>query len=265
MRVSVVIPCYNCGNTIRQCIQSVFNQTQPVDEIICIDDGSSDDTLFILKDLKLSSPQSISFKIIVQKNSGPSSARNKGIQVASYDWIAFLDSDDYWLDNKIEKDLLFISTQSDLVLLGSAFLKNNNSNEISFSSLLFKNYFITSSVLVDRRYLISKKLSFDVDKKYSEDYLLWLMLTLNGKAFLKSPKTTFSIDSLKEKDGFFIGEGLSSNLLKMEKGELDNFLFLYKGKYITFITFLIVSFFSILKFFLRLILKFIHNIRCCRL
>ena len=97
--VSVVIPAYNCADTICEALESVFNQTYSNLEIIVINDGSTDETKHIL--------QEFSSKIIYleQENGGPGSARNKGIRVSRGDYIAFLDADDILAHNKIELQL----------------------------------------------------------------------------------------------------------------------------------------------------------------
>ena len=89
--VSVIIPCYNVRNYIANCLDSLINQQCLPKEIICIDDGSTDDTLLILQ--KYSSKYNY-IKIIQQDNQGVSSARNRGIEIATADFVLFIDSDD---------------------------------------------------------------------------------------------------------------------------------------------------------------------------
>ena len=98
--IAVIIPTYNRANTIVQCINSVLSQSYPVNEIIIVDDNSSDDTvqrLNIFKD-----------EIVIlhtKSRSGAQTARNIGIKSAKSNWISFLDSDDEWLPNKLEKQI----------------------------------------------------------------------------------------------------------------------------------------------------------------
>ncbi len=93
--VSVVIPAHNCGKYLKRCIDSVLSQSVKADEIIVVDDGSTDDTAEIAR--------GYGDKIIYvrQPNSGASTARNAGINIASGQWIAFLDGDDEWLGSNI--------------------------------------------------------------------------------------------------------------------------------------------------------------------
>ena len=92
MKVSVIIPAYNAADTIADTLQSLLNQTFPLWEAIIVDDGSTDETSavvnkFIEKDCR--------FRIIKQTNQGLSGARNSGIKLARYDWLLFLDADDW--------------------------------------------------------------------------------------------------------------------------------------------------------------------------
>ena len=96
MRISVVIPCYNCAGTIGRTLESIFRQSRPPDELVTVDDGSTDDTLKILKQF--------SGRITVESrpNSGVSATRNRGVELAGCEWIAFCDSDDLWHPAKLE-------------------------------------------------------------------------------------------------------------------------------------------------------------------
>jgi glycosyltransferase involved in cell wall biosynthesis len=96
INTSVIIPTFNRKELVKRAIQSVLNQTLQPQEIIVIDDGSNDGTQSIVKNKY---PQ---IKYFWQVNSGISSARNLGIRTSTGNWIAFLDSDDEWLPNKLE-------------------------------------------------------------------------------------------------------------------------------------------------------------------
>jgi len=96
MKISVVIPAYNIENYIKRAIDSVLAQTRPADEIIIVDDGSTDATADKIKSY------GNKVRYIYQKNKGLSGARNTGILEAKHDWIAFLDGDDEWLPEKLK-------------------------------------------------------------------------------------------------------------------------------------------------------------------
>ena len=251
MKISVVIPCYNCANTIDIALNSVLSQTYPVNEVICINDGSIDNTLNILNSYKERFPESIDFKVLNQSNSGPSVARNQGIDIATNDWIAFLDSDDYWAKQKIEEDVKFVEHFPNANLISSSDI-SKKFMKISFNKLLFKNYFATSSVFVKKECI--SKTSFNENQRYAEDYKAWLDIVYMYDSYVKSPKTTFAIDSYKNEKGFYMGKGLSSNIWNMQKGEIYNYYSLFKSKKIILPTLLLVSGFSLAKFSRRLIL-----------
>jgi len=88
---SVVIPLYNKERSVKNTIESVLNQTFQDFEVIVVNDGSTDNSLEVVKSFN-----DERIRIINQKNSGVSSARNRGIKEAKYEWIAFLDADDLW-------------------------------------------------------------------------------------------------------------------------------------------------------------------------
>ena len=97
--VSVVIPTYNRINSISRAIDSVLKQTHPINQIIVVDNNSTDNTSEILKN------EYSKIEILVEKKQGVSFARNKGIKYSNCDWVALLDSDDCWKPQKIEKQL----------------------------------------------------------------------------------------------------------------------------------------------------------------
>lgn len=93
--VSVIIPTYNSINTINETLQSVRNQTYRNYEIVVVDDGSTDDTVELLRTFD-------DIILVTQTNQGVSAARNRGVKEAKGDLIAFLDSDDLWHPQKLE-------------------------------------------------------------------------------------------------------------------------------------------------------------------
>jgi len=100
MFVSVIIPTYNRKLCLFQAVDSVLAQTVPVEEIIVVDDGSTDGTFEAV-----CARYGALVKAIRQDNSGASAARNRGLREARGEWIALLDSDDVWLPMKIERQL----------------------------------------------------------------------------------------------------------------------------------------------------------------
>jgi len=96
MRISVIVPTYNRVRLLRRALEGILRQRSPVDEIIVVDDGSTDNTPEILQ----SYPPPVRW--VRQANTGVSGARNRGLREARFEWIAFLDADDEWLPHKID-------------------------------------------------------------------------------------------------------------------------------------------------------------------
>ena len=118
--VSVIIPVYNRVKVIDRSINSVINQTYPINQIIVIDDGSNDGTYDLVK---RNFPQVI---VKYQENKGVSNARNVGINSAKSNWIAFLDSDDEWLQHKLQcqMDRVCIESESHVVHTNEIWIRN---------------------------------------------------------------------------------------------------------------------------------------------
>lgn len=112
--ISVIMPCYNEAKTITQSIQSVYNQTFSDFELIVVDDGSSDDSLRVLTQQK---KLYHSLRIVSQPNRGAGPARNRGLKEAKGEMIAFLDADDSWHPECLEKLYRKLSQESEAVLV----------------------------------------------------------------------------------------------------------------------------------------------------
>ena len=112
--ISVIIPCFNAAPFLRETVQSVLNQTCPPLEIIVVDDGSTDDSATIAK--SFGPPVCV----VCQTNQGESVARNRGIEEAKGDWVAFLDADDVWARNKLETQVVCCEDNS-VVCIHSGF------------------------------------------------------------------------------------------------------------------------------------------------
>lgn len=113
--VSAVIPAYNSARYVGRAIRSVLQQSYPNLECIVVDDGSTDDTSAVIASFGRS------VRHIRQANAGASAARNAGIRAAAGRYIAFLDSDDYWLSTKIELQVPVLASDSGIVLVASGF------------------------------------------------------------------------------------------------------------------------------------------------
>ena len=256
--ISVIIPCYNSSKTIERAIESVINQTLLPKEIIVVDDCSNDNTLELLNNFK---KKNLKFNIVIlslEKNVGAASARNRAWDIAKYDFIAFLDSDDSWHNKKLEIQYNFMINNPQIVLtghnceiLGNNFaikndnLKDKNFYKISKFKLLTSNCFATRSVMLKKNI----PFRFPENQRYAEDYYLWIDILLSGNICYKSDLKLAYLYKASYGES-----GLSSKLWDMEKGELNNFKVMYKKKYINLFEFLVVYVFSFLKY-LRRVLK----------
>jgi len=257
--VSVIIPCFRCADTIRRALDSIMLQTLLPEEIILVDDFSNDqnETIAVLESLRnLYSKTNI--KIVkLDKNSGPGSARNAGWQQASQPYLAFLDADDSWHPKKLKIQYQWMIEHPDAVLSGHQSLKitaqqilptlpdNFVVTRVNKYSLLFSNRFPTRSVMLKR----DVSFRFVPEKRYAEDYLLWLTIVFNGQSawFLNSTMTY----SYKEDFG---ESGLTGDLWKTQLGVLDTYQQIYNSGFISMVVFILVSSLSLCKYLRRLII-----------
>lgn len=105
--MSVIIPVYNGERFLAQAIQSVLDQTLPPDELIVVDDGSTDNSAAIAAGISL--PSTTELILVRQSNQGPAVARNRGIALTSGELLAFLDADDLWLPDKLERQVMHLT------------------------------------------------------------------------------------------------------------------------------------------------------------
>ncbi len=115
--ISVIIPAYNIEKYIARALRSVLGQTRPADEIIVVDDGSTDGTAEEIKKF------GDKVRYLYQANSGPSTARNTGIRAATCKWIAFLDGDDEWLPEYLQRQCKIITQNPELKWLGGNYIR----------------------------------------------------------------------------------------------------------------------------------------------
>lgn len=180
IKISAVIPCYNQGLFIEECILSLLNQTYKIDEIIVIDDGSSDDiTLQILNNLDYPNT-----KVYFQKNTGPSRARNIGFQKANNDWVITIDADDYFETTFVEKAVNIIKTNNQLGAVTcwvKFFGRINHIWECKGGNLdhfLIKNN--SSSAAIINKTIWSQIEGYDENLTAYEDWDFWIRLTSLG-------------------------------------------------------------------------------------
>jgi len=213
--VSVIIPCYNAEKFLSTTLQSVLKQTYDNIEIIIVDDGSTDSTSQIVSNLIEQNPTDKKIIFYRQANKGVSAARNLGIQMASGEIIAFLDSDDIWYPHKVITQLELLDAHSDVVIVASNFdrlspygklLKTKKISKkiyyLDFQQLAVKNKIGTSTVMV-RKEIFEKVGFFDESLRGPEDWDMWLRIAKVGKiAYIDEPLAIYRehYESLSKKN-----------------------------------------------------------------
>lgn len=254
--VSVVIPCYRCSNTIERAVESVFRQETRPQELILVDDASGDDTLSVLSDIQSRFPAGWIRLVSLPHNSGPSTARNAGWEVAQEPFVAFLDADDSWHPQKIRLQLPWMQANPGVALTAHSYVIDSGLQsapvsasdpplrKLSFRRMLVSNPISTPTVMLRREI----PFRFQEGKRYAEDYLLWLQIaSRHDCCFLDAPLATL----YKAPFGL---SGLSANLWEMEKGELSTFWTLCREQRISLLLFVGLVPFSLLKFLRRIML-----------
>ena len=187
-KISVVIPAYNCASHIEETLASVLSQTAAPYEILVINDGSTDNTAEVVSKY----PQ---VKLINKPNQGPSETRNRGILESTGNWIAFLDSDDMWHTQKLEKVEKHIRENPDTDMISTAFYIGNGKDwtqitprrlynpQDSFFMQLYRRSFIATSSVVIKKDILLKAGSFDTKLLVAEDLDLYLRVALMNAKF----------------------------------------------------------------------------------
>lgn len=181
MFVSIIMPAFNAESYIEESILSVIKQTWQNWELLIIDDCSQDHTIDIIKNY-IAIDKRISL-LSNTSNLGVAESRNKGVQEAHGEWIAFLDSDDLWAPDKLMHQINLIQCQNTFfVFTGSAFIDDaghKNSyilhvpSRISYKELLKQNLISCSSVLLHRNLLLSHPMK---PGSIHEDFVTWLTI-----------------------------------------------------------------------------------------
>ncbi len=185
--ISVIMPAYNAEKTIRSAVGSVIAQTVQDWELIVIDDGSKDNTASILTELA-NSDSRIHF-LQNEKNSGASYTRNRAVELAKGEWIAFLDSDDLWKPQKLEKQLALANKHPEMVICytASSFIDDDGApyervmeavEKLDYKTIIRKNLMACSSVMIRADLMKNIKMPHD---KMHEDYFVWLTVLREHK------------------------------------------------------------------------------------
>lgn len=181
-KITVIIPMHNSSKHIVECIESVINQTYENIEIIIVDDASKDNCLEIVKKIKDNRIKIIELK----ENVGAGIARNKGIEAATGDYICFLDSDDFWALNKLEKQVKFMEDNNyTFVYTQFWYLKNGRKRvarlprKLKYKQALKNHAILTSTVMLNREHLRKEEI-YMPDIKRGQDSATWWNILKNG-------------------------------------------------------------------------------------
>lgn len=197
--ISVIIPVYNGASDVRRAIDSALAQVNCEVEVIVLNDGSKDDTRSVMDEY------GDQIRAIHQPNSGLAETRNNGIAAATGEWVAFLDHDDYWKQDKLSEQLKAAErTGSDVVYTNA-----ENFGEVDrvgrlrsepaamlqgdlLEGLLLDNFIVVSSVMI-RRTVIQEYQGFNASLPCVEDWDLWLRLAADGIRFaaVREPVTMY--------------------------------------------------------------------------
>jgi glycosyltransferase involved in cell wall biosynthesis len=204
--VSVIIPSFNRAKIVPKAIDSVLQQTYKDYEIIVIDDGSTDNTKTVLR------PYGNKIIYRYQDNGGISSARNRGIEIAGGTYIALLDSDDYWLEEKLERQMACFKENASYGMVAtrcSSFSIDGNFDVLEpqgkirkknrpgksgwiYQDLFYRNFIRTSSVVI-RQDCFGKVGLFDESLYQGEDVDMWMrMAKAYQVGFINEPLTVYT-------------------------------------------------------------------------
>ncbi len=212
-KVSIIIPVYNAEKFIGKTIESVLNQTYKNWEMLLFNDKSKDDSLKIIKKY---SEKDERIKVIDSKeNVGVVVARNKLIEIATGEFIAFLDADDYWQEKKLEKQIKYMKEQNALISCTEYIRVTEDEKEINdiiikeiitYEDMLKNNYLGCLTVVYNANKLGKR---YFKEREKNEDYVLWLEIV----------KETKIIFGLKENLAFYrvLDNSRSSNKIEATK------------------------------------------------
>lgn len=191
--VSVIIPTYNRAGYLPQTLDSLRAQTLRNHEVLVIDDGSTDHTADVIR------ARAEPIRYFQQKNAGPAAARNHGLKEARGEFVGFLDSDDLWQPRFLETmaDCLLNNPQVDVAFCRFVTIddegrplrrRRKNASAGHITARLFASTFITTPSVLARRRVICEAGGFDPSLTTSEDYDLWLRLSLKHRfGFVEEP------------------------------------------------------------------------------
>jgi glycosyltransferase involved in cell wall biosynthesis len=259
--ISVVIPCYGNLSSLNRALNSVYKQLRLPNEIIVINDGGGSDSHKYIANLK--NPLVPNFFIIDSiQNVGAAAARNLGWEMATGNLVAFLDSDDAWHPKKLEVQAKFMEKNSEILLSGhrhrvekeelvdwAGYSDSSNFKLISLVKMFILNPFITPAVMIRN----DAPIKFSPSQRYSEDYRLWLeYAALNYKIAVLNGELACVFKPI------ISSSGLSSNLIRMEVGEIQAYIAACRRKIKLLPLIFILLPYSLVKFTRRVLIRFVQ-------
>ncbi len=215
--ISVIVPAYKTRATIGETLDSVLAQTFEDYEIVVVDDGSPDDVVEFV------AGQYPMVRLVRQENRGLAGARNAGIREARGEWVAFLDSDDVWLPDKLERQVELLRPGTDVVYSDCWFWRDGERTERWSRQhgaaegqighdLVTRRVMLPVLTVVVRRSVVLAAGGFDESLREVEDYDLWLRLAMAGARFgyVAEPTALYRLSA---------GQ-MSSNALRMAQTQL---------------------------------------------
>lgn len=204
LSISVIIPAYNSSRTILRAVNSVMQQTLTADEVIIVDDGSTDNTCELVE------THFPSVILIKQKNAGAAAARNTGVRSAKGELIAFLDSDDFWHRQKLEYQSFVFAQHSALGICATKcefFTESNQLDAIHLASVaidsckevlidfkeMFRFPFLGTPSVMMKRTLFNSLGGFDESLETAEDVDMWIRAAYSSRYRLVTNPLTYVV------------------------------------------------------------------------
>lgn len=254
--ISVIIPMYNSAGTIIKALDSVKAQTfKCYYDVIVVNDGSMDNSQELVENYKFDDDR-LNLTLINQKNGGVSKARNAGLKNAKGDLIAFLDSDDQWFPDKLEKQTKLLELNPQIDLLGCAFdglyfsnIPDGSLLKIDVNKLIFKNYFQPSTVIM-RRKVFEEIGYFDENQKYAEDINYFICVASKFNCYF----CNLIVINYGDGKAGFGDSGLSANLKEMHRGVNKNLKFAYENQLIILKQYILARMWESIKYVRRIVI-----------
>lgn len=237
-KISVIVPIYNVEKYLPKCIESIINQTYTNLEIILVDDGSPDNCSNICDSYSLTDKR---IKVIHKRNGGLSDARNAGLDVATGDYISFLDSDDY-IHKKFYETLINLIIQYDADIAQCEFLKvyeedTSNFNDCEFESNeevsllnneqaldnLFNEYYVNTVVVWNKLYKreLFRNIRYPKGKIHEDEYTTYKVLFLTNRVVITSKTLYYYL----QRESSITGKGFNIKSLDKIDSYYEQILF----------------------------------------